>query len=242
MKFAAALLLAVTVALAAHGQAKKSAKMDEVLKQLQNAASPADALPAAAYIRDHAAEAPALQLFVAAMVSLGSQQLEDAAFLFYVAQLRTRHDLMRYPPKGTGADSPSVLFAALNQQLGAEVNPAVMRDPKALAAVVKRVESWSPATPAGYDPGWPYNPGKPDEAKQVFATQKAAFSNQFGALSALLSDPQYFAAFKTVQDYNFSTAAEMQDAKRKKAKEAAEATMLDIERRRGLEGLYFRKP
>lgn len=240
-------MLMLLVALSAGAQSKKPAakkpsKMDEILGQIQRAKSPAEALPAMTYVLGHAAEAPSLQLFMGATAAMGNNRLQDAAFLFYVAQMRSRYDLVRFPPKESGGNSPAVLFAALNQQIGSAINPAIMRDPEALVTVVKRVEAWSPAVPAGYAPGWPHTAGKADAAKALFTTQRAAFSKQFGALSTLLSDPEYFASFKVVQDYNFSNPEQMKDPRRKKAKENAEGKMLAIERMRGLEGLYYKKP
>ena len=241
MKSLATILL-LLAALTAGAAPKKPSKMDDALLQLQRAKTAAETLPALTYILGHAAEAPSLQLFIGATAAMSNNRLQDAAFLFYVAQMRSRYDLVRFPPKGTGGDSPTALLAALNQQIGAAVNPAIMRDPAALTAVVKRVEAWSPTTPPGYEPGWPHTAGKQDAAKTLFTSQRAAFKKHFGAISALLNDPAYFAAFKTVQDYNFSTAEQMKDPRRKKAKADAEGKMLAIERNRNIEGLYYKRP
>lgn len=235
-------ILILTAALSAGAATKTSPKMHDALLQLQRSKTAADALPALTYILGHTAEAPSLQLFIGATAAMGNNRLEDAAFLFYIAQMRSRYDLLRFPPKATGGDSPAAVLAALNQQIGAAVNPAIMRQPAALANVVKRVEAWSPAVPAGYEPGWPHTTGKQDAAKTLFNTQRAAFKKQFGAISTLLNDPEYFAAFKTVQDYNFSNAEQMKDPRRKKAKQDAEGKMLAIERMRNLEGLYYKRP
>lgn len=235
-------LATMLILLAALDAAAANAKMDDALAQLQRSKTAAEALPAVTYIVGHAAEAPSLQLFIGALGAIGNNRLQDAAFLFYVAQMRSRYDLVRFPPAETGADSPTALLAALNQRIGAAVNPAIMREPASLAAVVKRVEAWSPATPAGYEPGWAHTAGKQDAAKALFASQRAAFKKHFGAISALLSDPEYFAAFKIVQDYNFSNAEQMKDPRRKKAKDDAEGKMLAIERRRDIEGLYYKRP
>lgn len=234
-------LLLLLAALPALGQAKRPSTMNEALAQLQRAATPAAALPALDFILRNAAAAPSLQLFMGATAAVGNGRLEDGAFLFYAAQMRSRYDLVRFPPTATGDETPTALLAALNQQVGAVVNPAIMRAPKSLAAVIRRVEAWTPAVPAGYQPGWAHSAGKADAASTLFATQRAAFSRRFGALSTLLNDPEYFAAFRTVQDYNFASEEQQRNAARKKAKVAAEAKMLEIERRRGIEGLYHTK-
>ncbi len=242
MKSVATILILFSAALTAAAATQKPSKMDEALVQLKSAETAAETLPALTYILGHAAEAPSLQLFIAATAAIGNNRLDDAAFLFYVAQMRSRYDLLRFPPTGTGGDSPAVLLAALNQQIGAAVNPAIMREPASLAAVVKRVEAWAPAIPAGYEPGWPHTTGKQDAAKALFASQRAAFKKQFGAMSTLLNDPEYFAAFKIVQDYNFSNPEQMKDPRRKKAKDDAEGKLLAIERNRGIAGLYYKRP
>ena len=242
MKTLLALLL-VLAALPAHAQAKKPRTMDEALLHLQKAVPASAAIPAVEYIVTNATAAPSLQLFVGASAAVANKRISDGAFLFYVAQMRSRYDLLLFPPKGSGGENPTVLLAALNQQIGAEVNPAIMRDPKALAAVVKRVEAWTPAVPAGYEPGWAHTPGKKDAAQALFTAQRTEFRKRFGALSSLLADAEYFAAFRTVQDYNLATSREQfEDPKRKKAAEAAEAKMKEIETRRGIEGLYYTKP
>ncbi len=228
-------LLAVSllVALTAHAG---NQEMEKALARINASTEAADALAPFLYIMAHASEAPALQLFVASTVAMGNERLADAGFLFYAAQLRARFDLARYPPKGTGGNSPAALLGALNQQIGEAVNPAIMRDPVAFEKAVKRVAAYAPATPADYSPGWEFATTDPAAATKLFTEQAAEFARTMGGIATLLSDPQYFAAFKTLQDFNFNP-----DPKGLKAKNAAEAKMLAIEKKRGIEGLYYKK-
>ena len=213
--------------------------MDQALTKLQNAQSAEQAAAPIAYIVQHAQEAPAPHLFIASASAVSSDKLEDAAFLFYIAQMRARYDLSRFPPKGSGGNSPGVALAAMSQQIGAVVNPSVMREPKTFSKVIARVNAWQPQTPAKYSPGWEYATTNPDAGKKMLDTQRAAFNKQFGALATLLNDPQYFAAFKVVQQYNLDGSPS--DDERIKAKSAAEATMTAIEKKKDIEGLYYRR-
>ena len=214
--------------------------MDNALTALQNAQSAEQAAKPIAFIVQHATEAPAPHLFIASASAMSSDKLEDAAFLFYIAQMRARYDLARFPPKERkGGNMPGVALAAMSQQIGAVVNPSVMREPKTFAKAIARVQAWAPQTPAQYNPGWDYNTPNPDAGKKMLDAQRAAFNKQFGALSTLLSDPQYFAAFKVVQQYNLDGSPSDED--RIKAKSAAEAAMLAIEKKKDIEGLYYHR-
>lgn len=233
--------LALLAALPLSAATKKPSEMEQALMKIEAAPTPADALAPMLFILAHSQEAPAMQLFLGSAVALGANRLEDAAYLFYVGQMRTRYDLARFPPKGKGGDSPGVALGAVSHQLGAEINPAIMREPASFAKVVARVEAWTPATPPGYDPSWEYAAVQEAEAKRQFTEHRESFSKQFGGLSTLLNDAQYFAAFKVLQEYNFSSYEQRQKPDRVKEKKAAEAKMLAIEKKRDIEGLFYRK-
>jgi hypothetical protein len=241
MTRSAIVALFVLTALPLFAAERKPSEMDKALARIEAAAKPADATAPMLFIMAHAQEAPALPLFLSSVVALADDRLEDAAFLFYAGQMRTRYDLTRFPPKASGGDSPGVALGALSQQLGAEINPTIMREPASFAKVVARVETWAPAIPADYDPGWEYTAVQDVDAKRQFTENRAAFVKQFGGLSTLLNDPEYFAAFTAIQEYNFSPYEEQQNPERMKEKKAAEEKMLAIETKKGIEGLYFRK-
>ena len=214
--------------------------MSDALERMQK--SKDEAAKASDFILANAERAPSANLFVSAAIMLDRERVEDAAFLFYAAQLRRRLDISRFPPSETGGNSPEVLLGALSQQIGGAVNPAAMRHPKELGAALDRIAAWTPATPKGYDPGWKYAERAPDAAVQsAFEANRKEFLDHFRPLATLLNKPEYFAAFKIVQDYNFGTFEEMQKPARIKAKEEAERRMLAIEKELGIEGLYYKR-
>jgi hypothetical protein len=116
-----------------------------------------------------------------------------------------------------------------------------MREPATYAKVVERLKNWTPATPKGYDPGWEYTAAKESDAKKEFSNYQAVYLEHFEGMSALLNDPEYFAAFKVLQDFNFSPYEEQQKPKRIKARDAAEAKLRAIEEKRRIEGLFYSK-
>ena len=59
------------------------------------------------FVIAHTATTPSFQMFVAAAIALPLGRLEDAAFLFYAAQLRARFDQERFPPVGATAPASS---------------------------------------------------------------------------------------------------------------------------------------
>jgi hypothetical protein len=235
-------IFTVCVVLAVQAAAAENpAELDKALERIEAAKTPAEAALAMRPILARAQEAPAMHLFIASAVALQTKALEDAAYLFYAAQMRTRYDLTRFPPKGTGADSPGVALGAMSQQLGAEINPAVMREPATFAKVVTRVQAWKPSVPSGYSPGWEYTAVREADAQRQFTEHREGFTRQMGGLSTLLNDSEYFRAFKVLQDYNFSPYDEQQKPARLSEKKSAEAKMLEIETARGIEGIFYRK-
>lgn len=201
-----------------------------------------DDLPKPEAVLAHADRAPAAHLFAASAEMLNRGRLQDAAFLFYIAQMRRRLDIAHFPPAESGADSPDILLMALSQQIGQAVNPAIMRQPKELSAVLERVRAWTPVTPRNYDPGWkPLRRESDAGAQGAFEKNKKDFLDHFGGLATLLNRPDYFAAFKTLQDFNFGNYEETKKPARVREKEAAEKKMAAIEKELGIEGLYYRR-
>jgi len=176
-------------------------------------------------------------LYAACSVAFYEKRLEDAGFLLYVAQLRSRFDMALFPPTGTGGNCPMLALAAYHQELGSFVNPALMREPKAYAKVVARLKSWKPKVTSTYEPGWEYSKkGSETKAEQAVADNRKEFIDHMSGLSTLLLDDAYFRAFKVAQDYNLKLEA---DPKRpsKEASDAAIHTMERIEKEKGIEGV-----
>ena len=179
MKGRRAVPLLVLVALPLVG-AQTASDMDKALAGLQGAKSEGEAAAPLAYILSHAREAPSPHLFVASAAAMQSRHLEDAAFLFFAAQLRARSDLARFPPTAKGGDSPAVLLGALSQQVGSVVNPAILREPKSFANVISRISAWSLATPPSYDPTWRHGTANAEAGRKEFEVQRAGFVKHQG--------------------------------------------------------------
>lgn len=144
-------------------------------------------------------------LFEAAAALYGKEKIENAGFLFYVAQLRARIDLKAYAPVGSGGNDPGLAIAAVSGQLGSRINPSAMRDRDIFGRIVERVSSWSPVFDPAYDPGWEHktSPNKAEFDKQV-AEVKAVWIGQMRDFSELLQDDEYYDLFQKVQKYNLA--------------------------------------
>ncbi len=121
-----------------------------------------------------AAEVDRKNSFELMMAAAAAQSTEEAGFLFFAAQMRFDIDTHVYPPVEKGGDSPGVLMAALSASVGQSVGPRLKGDPVAMANVLKRLSTWTPKFPSGYDPGWKYQKALDEKAAAavVAATQK----------------------------------------------------------------------
>jgi hypothetical protein len=181
-------------------------------------------------------EYSALILYVGSGVALTEKRLEDSAFLFYTGQLRARFDKQCFPPVGTGGNSPFVLYAALSQQFGSVINPAVMAEPKVFEKALARVKNWTPKASKEYDPGYEFTDRKSEkDAHEAIAPKRTEFIDRMSELSTLLNDPEYFAAFRVVQAFNLATDDERPTDE---ANDKATETMKRIEKDKGLKGFF----
>jgi hypothetical protein len=179
----------------------------------------------------------AVILYVGARAALKENRLEDSAFLFYAGQLRKRFDKECFPPKETGGDSPFVAFAALSQQLGSVITPAAMAEPKVFAKAVERVKKWNPKAPKEYDPGYEFTERKSEkDAHEAVKAYRTEFLSRLGDISSLLSDAEYFIAFRVVQAYRL--ASDDKQRPTKEENEKATETMKRIEKDTGLKGFF----
>jgi hypothetical protein len=160
-----------------------------------------------AFVADNALASPTY-LYLAANTAFRLGRLEDAAFLFYAAQLRKAVDLKRYDIDSVAnGNNTATYFAFLNQTIGAHINPAITRQPKLFAAAIQRIDAWTllPA-PQAYYPEFEEAKGfrlARDEWPRVATQTKEEFMVQFGRKYAtLLNDPAFFEAFQFVQAFN----------------------------------------
>jgi len=234
------LIALLGVAALSAGGDQPASDMDRAMVQLQG--TPAEQKTAVDHVLTHATAAPAPLMYLAAARSLDLGRLGDAGFLYYAAQLRARFDLKRFPPVDKGGDSPAVALSALSYQVGSAVNPAVMREPVVFKTVIEKVRAWDVTPPPGYDPGWTYaTPSPPADARALAASVKADYLRPAEGLVTLLNTPEYFTAWKTVQDANFAPFDGKPHPERAAARETAEKRLREIEQRLGIEGLFYRK-
>lgn len=191
--------------------------------------------PAAAvdYVLAHMRAARADMLLTASLAALQLKRVEDAGFLFYAGQLRSRMDQQRFPPEGKGGSSPAVAIGALQAVIGAEVNAAVMSDAQVLSRTLDRIEAWDVTTVDGYEPGWKYTNALPaGEAAKVSQSVKAEYLQTGRNVATLLGIPEYVAArreFDEAGEGDLSTDAKL-DASLDRQKKAL-ARMCAIEKK-----------
>lgn len=175
-------------------------------------------------------------LYLGVNVALKEKRLEDSAFLFYAAQLRARFDQKCFPPKGTGGDNPFLAYAALSQGLGTEIALTVMAEPKTFEKVIERVKKWSPKALKEYTPGYEFTERLPEkDAHDAVKPDRTEFLSRMGALSSLLNDAEYFAAFRVIQAYKLGPEEKRPT---KEENEKATETMKRIEKDKGLKGFF----
>jgi len=95
----------------------------------------------------------ASRLFAAAMSAYAVKQVEDAAFLYYAALLRTQVDLARFVPRDKGIDAPAVYDRALAAFLS-PIEYALGMQPEALARVIERMRGLRLLSDKAYRPEW----------------------------------------------------------------------------------------
>ncbi len=183
------------------------------------------------YMLAHTDEAPSTYMFIAALKLHQLKKIEDAAFLFFAAQLRSRYDLKRFVPITSQREAVYSGIGAVRFQVGGVIKPAIMRQPLLLEKVVKRIQMWEIDTVSSYYPGWRFEHVEPLVKQQKSAQKiKKGFLRYYKKLVTLLKDPDYFKAFVTVQKYNQLAETERTDPILKAEKEAAEDKMRLMEK------------
>jgi hypothetical protein len=174
-----------------------------------------------------------LVLLVAAAIAFNSQRLEDSAFLFYCGQLRLWFDERCFPPKKINGQNPVHLIGGYAAELGAKINPAVMREPQTFSKALTRVASWRPRVPSGYQPGYDFEqPLTEDAARAAAEPNRVEFLSRMGDMATLLNDEEYFSATQVFK--NLSVAGEDR-LPTKEEYEAAANALVRIEKEKGVE-------
>jgi hypothetical protein len=204
----------------------------ELYKQLSDGKEATKALQTVLETPD---EYSPLILFTAAALALHERRLEDSGFLFYAAQMRAHFDKECFPPKGQGGNDPLLVYGALSEEIGSEVNPAVMGEPKVFERVLARLKKWTPKASRGYDPGYEFVKRKAEkESLEATKPSRTKFIEGMSGVCTLLKDPEYFAAMKVLQAYNFSPRDKRPP---KEVYDRAQKTLRRIENEKGIEGI-----
>jgi len=220
-------------------------EMEKIFKALQSKDRDTVAASVASVVQ-RADEVPSFLLFLASAKAIALNDIENAGFLFYTAQIRSQFDLQRFPPFTKGGESPATTLGALKDQIGAVVKPRVFRQPSVYSRIVQRLEQWVAVTKSDYSPGWEYQDegvggkdikGWEKEAFRKFKSDHLVFARGF---AKLLNMQEYFDAFKSVQQYNSATQAYREIPKNKATMKNAENTMKKIEKRLKINGMYFK--
>jgi TonB family protein len=166
-----------------------------------------------------------MQLLLASNTALRLERVEDAGFFLYAAQIRAAFDFERYDaPRNADGSNAATYLGFLNQTIGEQVNPAIMRDRARFAAAIARIERWDPTPAAGaYHPEFAGASLKLPQAR--WAASAAAIKEQFltgfgRRTRTLLNDPEYYEAFAIVQDQMLHASGPPSDADRARATQA----------------------
>jgi len=175
-----------------------------------------------------------MTMFIAADTAYVLRRVEDAGFLFHAATARAVFDLERYPPVAQGGNSPSVYVGFLSNNAGQVINPATTERSSTYSAIAKRLAAWDCSTIVGYSPGWEHRRiNSSSESCERILDQRTAPMRE---MAKLFENPEYAAAFQVVRKYNLSSYKERNDLKAKTNRDAAFATMVEIETRMGIKG------
>lgn len=81
----------------------------------------------AAMVRDPARAAPP-HLLIAANHGADKGDMANAAYLFYLGQMRNNYDRMRFDTRGMGGNDPQLAMRGLMNQIGTRINPWAFAD------------------------------------------------------------------------------------------------------------------
>jgi hypothetical protein len=187
----------------------------------------------------HPENANAFELATAASGALRAGDLEAAGLLIFAARLRGFQDLECYPPanKGQTASTEALLGMVISFVKSDVVLRRLQFEPKALVGVVKRLEALQLKEPTGYTPGWDYT--KHTAKPGLFAKNKAEMLDELKPMAALLSSPEYLAAFKRYSEFNNLPPEAQKQPANVKSRDQAVKTMKRIETEENLRGVAY---
>jgi hypothetical protein len=163
----------------------------------------------------------ASRLLAAAMSAYGLARVEDAAFLYYAAILRTDLDLARFVPKGRGSDSPAVFDRSLARVVGSVVLPTISSRPEVLGRVLERIRAVRPRSDETYRPEWEIVEERAQSRwRKSFDLFLAKQVRELEILLGLLHDRQYVACSRIVWQKNLNPSTRISSERFERAVES----------------------
>lgn len=94
------------------------------------------------FVKDNSAS-DSVYLYMAANTAFKIDDIKDAGFLFFAAQVRKAFDYKRYGLGDADGNNVQTYIGFLNQTVGQQINPAITHDPATFSAAVSMLESWN---------------------------------------------------------------------------------------------------
>lgn len=186
-------------------------------------------------VLSNTARIDSMTMFIAADTAYALNRFEDSGFLFNAASIRGAFDFDRYPPVGSGGDSPAVYLGFLKSNAGQEINPKLTEDPKFYIGVASRLAAWDCNVISGYKPGWNYRSviSSSDSCEKI----RDERAGPMQGIAKLLTNSEYATAFQVAKKYNLMPYKEQEAHPEAKAmRDKAFDKMLDIEKSTGIKG------
>lgn len=177
--------------------------------------------------------------FLASNYAISLDRVEDAGFLFFAGQARGAIELYMHPAPPGGAGSA---LGALRHTIGSVVNPAIMQ-PRVYSNIVSRFDTWEVIPHPNYDFPWDKtnNQKSAKELAHKGSEIKSSMLTHMKPMADLLGIPEYYKAFKTIQDYNLTLSYEQQtDPQFLEAFNDAKNVIVTIEKSKGYDILKSR--
>ena len=184
-------------------------------------------------VRD-AASTDWVSLFTAAQIARYANRIEDAFFLYHSAQMRSRAEIMAFPP--TDSSGAPAMRSALKQQAGQVVNPMTIPHSKEFIVAVKRLGQWRPVFAKDFRPDWQFYADSSMHPAVAMEMTKREHMASLEDLAWFLGNEKYLQALLTSQAYQMVSYEEQENPKRKAENDAAKKLMQDIERESGRQG------
>ncbi len=167
-------------------------------------ASPPDTCAAAVSLTE---TANAQTLFAGAELCAAEGDAFNTTLLLVVGQIRGMVDLTLLSPADEGAMRPAAeLYQAIFYRYGGLGSDDVYADSSTAERLIARIDGWSPAFDAQYDPGWSYRPSDRHAFYAAFARERIDERlHDIRRRVMLLADPRYAALSQEIAALNHET-------------------------------------